>query len=162
MKIALMDIGRVVPYGRNPRRNEAAVEKVAASLTEFGWRQPIVVDREMTIIAGHTRYLAAQRLGMKKVPVHVADNLTPEQARAYRLMDNRSHEASEWDLVLLPLELKELEASGVSLEVAGFSDGELERMLGDAADEIPGGNREIDEEVLAETKKECPSCGFRW
>jgi len=162
MKIALMDIGRVIPYGRNPRRNEAAVEKVAASIKEFGWRQPIVVDGEMTIIAGHTRYLAAQRLGMKKVPVHVADNLTPEQARAYRLMDNRSHEASEWNLVLLPLELKELEAAGVSLETAGFSEGELERMLGAAADEIPGGNKEIDEEALAETKKECPSCGFRW
>ena len=162
MKIALMDIGRVIPYGRNPRRNEAAVEKVAASIKEFGWRQPIVIDGEMTIIAGHTRYLAAQRLGMKKVPVHVADNLTPEQARAYRLMDNRSHEASEWNLVLLPLELKELEAAGVSPEVAGFSDGELERMLGAAAVEIPGGNKEIDEEALAETKKECPSCGFRW
>jgi ParB-like chromosome segregation protein Spo0J len=162
MKIALMDIGRVVPYARNPRRNEAAVAKVAASLTEFGWRQPIVVDGEMTIIAGHTRYLAAQRLGMKKVPVHVADNLTPEQARAYRLMDNRSHEASEWNLVLLPLELKELEAAGISLELAGFSDGDLEQMLGAAADEIPGGNKEIDEEALAETKKECPSCGFRW
>jgi len=162
MKIALMDIGRVIPYGRNPRRNEAAVAKVAASLTEFGWRQPIVVDGEMTIIAGHTRYLAAQRLGMKKVPVHVADNLTPEQARAYRLMDNRSHESSEWNLVLLPLELKELVDAGASLESAGFSDGDLEQMLGAAADEIPGGNKEIDEEALAETKKECPSCGFRW
>ena len=105
MKVELMDIGRVIPYARNPRRNEAAVAKVAASIKEFGWRQPIVVDREMVILAGHTRYLAAQRLGMEKVPVHVAKDLTPQQARAYRIMDNRSRDASEWDLVLLPLEL---------------------------------------------------------
>jgi len=73
MKVEQIDIARVIPYARNPRKNEAAVAKVAASLKEFGWRQPIVVDSEMVIVVGHTRYLAAQQLGMEKVPVHVAE-----------------------------------------------------------------------------------------
>jgi ParB-like chromosome segregation protein Spo0J len=162
MKVELIDITRVIPYARNPRKNEAAVAKVAASIKEFGWRQPIVVDGEMVILAGHTRYLAAQRLGMEKVPVHVAKGLSPQQARAYRIMDNRSRDASEWDLVLLPLELSELKAAGVDSETAGFSDEELGAMLAPAAQEIPEGNREIDEDAFAETKSECPQCGFKW
>jgi ParB-like chromosome segregation protein Spo0J len=80
MKVVQVPIERVIPYERNPRRNEGAVSKVEASLREFGWRQPIVVDCEMVVVAGHTRLLAARRLGLAKVPVHVANDLTPEQA----------------------------------------------------------------------------------
>ena len=129
MKVALVDIKRVIPYARNPRKNAAAVAKVAASLKEFGWRQPIVVDSEMVIVVGHTRFLAAQQLGMEKVPVHVAEGLTPEQIKAYRIMDNRSHEASEWDDSLLAIELTELQDTDFDMELTGFDDDELAEKL---------------------------------
>lgn len=95
MKVELIEIGRVIPYARNPRKNEAAIAKVAASIKEYGFRQPIVVDEEMVIIAGHTRLQAAQTLALKKVPVHVATGLTPAQIKAYRLADNRTHEDAD-------------------------------------------------------------------
>src|SRR5439155_1403588 len=85
----------------SPTISDAAVAKVAASIQEFGWRQPIVVDANRVIVAGHTRLLAARKLGLKEVPVHVADNLTPAQIKAYRLMDNRSHDETSWDFALL-------------------------------------------------------------
>jgi len=129
MKVEQIDIARVIPYARNPRKNEAAVAKVAASLKEFGWRQPIVVDSEMVIVVGHTRYLAAQQLGMEKVPVHVAEGLSPSQVKAYRIMDNRSHEDSEWDDSLLALELADLKEDEFDLELTGFDDEELAEKL---------------------------------
>src|SRR5882724_8782783 len=86
-------IDRPLPYARNSRKIPArAIDKVAASIKEFGFRVPIVVDKDDVVICGHTRLLAAKKLGLREVPVHVADNLTPAQAKAYRLMDNRSHE----------------------------------------------------------------------
>jgi DNA modification methylase len=129
MNVAMVDIQRVIPYARNPRKNELAVVKVAASIKEFGWRQPIVVDSEMVIVVGHTRYLAAMQLGMEKVPVHVAEGLTPEQIKAYRIMDNRSHESSEWDDSLLSIELKELQDADFDMDLTGFDDDELAAKL---------------------------------
>jgi ParB-like chromosome segregation protein Spo0J len=93
MEVNLWPLGKITPYARNARKiPPQAVNKVAASIQEFGWRQPIVVDRQGIIICGHTRLLAAQKLGLDKAPVHVADSLTSAQVRAYRLLDNRSHE----------------------------------------------------------------------
>ena len=120
MKVELLEIGRVVPYARNPRRNDMAVAKVAASIKEYGFRQPIVVDEEMVIIAGHTRLQAAQSLGLKKVPVHVATGLSQAQIKAYRLADNRTHEDAEWDEELLAIELGELNELGFDLDLTGF------------------------------------------
>lgn len=133
MKVELIEIGRVVPYARNPRRNEMAVAKVAASIKEYGFRQPIVVDEEMVIIAGHTRLMAAQQLGLKKVPVHVATGLTQAQIKAYRLADNRTHEDAEWDEELLAIELGELNELGFDLDLTGFEAVELEKLLDGAA-----------------------------
>src|SRR4029077_6386054 len=105
LNIALWPIDKPIPYARNARKLSAqAVDKVAASIKEFGWRQPIVVDGAGVIICGHTRLLAARKLGLNEAPVHVADNLTPAQVRAYRLLDNRSHEETDWDFDLLGLE----------------------------------------------------------
>src|SRR5713101_1044202 len=102
MNIAWWPIENVRPYPRNARRiPQRAVDKVAALIREFGWRQPIVVDHKGVIVCGHVRLLAARKLGLKEVPVHVADNLTPAQVKAYRLMDNRSHDETDWDLELL-------------------------------------------------------------
>lgn len=97
------------PYERNPRKNENAVEAVAESIRRFGWQQPIVVDEEGVILAGHTRYKAAELLGLDEVPVLVARGLTEEQARAYRLADNRLAELALWDFDKLEEELGKLE-----------------------------------------------------
>jgi hypothetical protein len=141
MKIVSVPIERVVPYERNPRRNEGAVEKVASSLREFGWQQPIVVDSEMVVVAGHTRLLAARRMGLETVPVHVAENLTPEQVRAYRIADNRTGEEAEWDPELLALELGELRLSGYDLDLTGFDVDEITKALA----RIPAGETDPDD-----------------
>ena len=88
MKIEMRPIVKIFPYEKNPRKNDKAVKFVANSITQFGFRQPIVVDKDGVIIVGHTRWKAAKELGISEVPVHVAD-LTPEQARAYRIADNK-------------------------------------------------------------------------
>jgi DNA modification methylase len=120
---------RPTPYARNPRvAPEEAIAKVAASLTEYGWRQPIVVDFQGVIIAGHTRLLAAKRLGLPQVPIHVATDLSPQQVKAYRLADNRTAEESSWDLELLPLEITELADLGYDLRVLGFDPDELAKL----------------------------------
>src|SRR5688572_27498754 len=102
MKIELRNPSEIKPYPGNPRTNDSAVDAVASSLQEFGFRQPIVVDKDGVIVVGHTRWKAAQKLGLKQVPVHVAKELTEAQARAYRIADNKSAELAEWDKELLP------------------------------------------------------------
>lgn len=143
MKVELIDIGRVIPYARNSRRNEAAIAKVAASIKEYGFRQPIVVDEEMVIIAGHTRLQAAQQLGLTKVPVHTATGLTATQVKAYRLADNRTAQEAEWDDELLGLELGELAEQGFDLDLTGFDGDELEKLLS----EIDEGGLTDDDDV---------------
>jgi DNA modification methylase len=125
-------IAKVIPYARNSRKiPERAIDKVAASIKEFGFRVPIVVDKDGVIICGHTRLLAAKKLGLTQVPVHVADNLTPAQVKAYRLMDNRSHEETDWDTDLLGPELEELQALDFDLELTGFDPHEIDDFLAD-------------------------------
>src|SRR6266849_6200778 len=132
LKVCWWPIDKPIAYSRNSRKiPERAVDKVAASIKEFGWRQAIVVDKDFVIICGHTRLLAAKKLGFQEVPVHVADNLTPAQVKAYRLMDNRSHEEADWDLELLGPELEELRGLDFDLELTGFDDREIEDFLSD-------------------------------
>lgn len=108
------------PYENNPRLNEDAVDLVAASIDEFGFKQPIVVDKDLIIIAGHTRWKAAQKLGLETVPCIQADDLTPAQVKAYRLADNKVAEAAQWDLDALQLELEELDNMDFDMEPFGF------------------------------------------
>jgi ParB-like chromosome segregation protein Spo0J len=113
MKIEQWNIDKPLPYERNARKiSDVAIEKVARSTKEFGWRQPIVVDAEGVVIAGHTQLLAAESLGEKKIPVCVAADLTPEKGKAYPLADNRSHEEAEWDPDMLGAELFDLKGLG--------------------------------------------------
>lgn len=105
MKIVNKKLTDITPYENNPRRNDAAVEYVANSIREFGFKQPIVIDKDGVIVAGHTRYKAAQKLGLDEVSCVMADDLTPEQVKAYRLADNKAGEASQWDFDLLDIEL---------------------------------------------------------
>jgi DNA modification methylase len=141
MHVEERPISSIRPYSNNPRLNDAAVDAVAQSIQEFGWRQPIVVDAEGVIVCGHTRYKAALKLGLETVPVHVATDLTSEQIKAYRLADNKSAERSDWDYDLLPVELAQLKEMDYDLGPIGFSDEELRRLLqppGESPAEDPG------------------------
>src|SRR5205085_10466716 len=120
MNIEMRPIGQIRPYEYNPRLNAAAVDAVVASIREFGFRQPIVIDADGIIIVGHTRYLAAQKMGLTEVPVHVAD-LSPAKARAYRIADNATAAIAQWDYNLLPLELKGLEEMDFDLGLPGLA-----------------------------------------
>jgi DNA modification methylase len=144
MLIELRSIETITPYPQNPRKNQNAVDGVARSIKDFGFRNAIVVDRDGTIIMGHTRLLAAKQLGMTEVPVHVAGELNPEQARALRIADNKLHELAEWDTDLLNIELTELKDLGIDMSLLGWSDEELNELLAPPgtegmtdADEVP-------------------------
>lgn len=130
MQVELRSPSTIKPYAGNPRVNDGAVDAVAASLKEFGFRQPIVVDPEGVIIVGHTRWKAAQKLGLEQIPVHVARNLSPEQIKGYRLADNATNELATWDKALLPIELAELKACDYDLGLLGFEPDELAKWLG--------------------------------
>ncbi len=134
MNVIDVPVERLIPYARNPRKNAGAIDAVKASIAEFGFRQPIVVDENMVIIVGHTRLAAAKALGLATVPVHIAEGLTPAKARAYRLMDNRSSENAEWDDELLTLEFGDLKLEGYDLDLTGFNEEELARLLADEAE----------------------------
>src|SRR6188474_2621717 len=129
MLVELWPIERVKPYDRNPRLNDDAIDAVATSIKEFGFRQPIVVDAEGVIIVGHTRWKAAKKLGLAQVPVHVATDLSPEQIQAYRIADNQTATIAEWDFTLLPLELKDLLNADFDLSLLGFGKDELAELL---------------------------------
>ena len=105
MQIIDKKIGEIKPYEKNPRKNDNAVDAVASSISQFGFKNPIVIDGNNVIICGHTRYKAAQKLGLDVVPCVVADDLTEEQIKAYRLADNKVSELAEWDIDLLGEEL---------------------------------------------------------
>ena len=131
----MWNIELIKPYANNPRANDHAVDAVdavVASIREFGFRQPIVVDRHGVIIVGHTRWKAALKLGLKKVPVHVATDLSPKQIKAYRLADNKTAELADWDHDKLVQELVELEKLGFDFEPVGFTADELQDLLGTA------------------------------
>ena len=108
MKVVEKKLSEIKPYENNPRNNDDAVQYVANSLKKFGWKQPIVIDKDGVIVAGHTRYRAALQLGMKTAPCVVADDLTEEEIRGYRLADNKTAEMAGWNFPLLDLELAEI------------------------------------------------------
>ncbi len=118
MQIKMVPITDIVPYENNPRKNADAVQYVKNSIKEFGFRIPMVLDAENVIVCGHTRYLAAQELGMTEVPCTYADDLTEEQIKAFRLADNKTAEMSAWDFEKLELELSEL--PGIDMADFGF------------------------------------------
>lgn len=109
MNVIEKNISDVKPYEKNPRKNDAAVSAVANSIREFGFKVPIVIDKSGTIIAGHTRYKAALQLGLQKIPCVIADDLTKEQVKAFRLADNKVGEIAEWDFNMLESEIAEIE-----------------------------------------------------
>lgn len=147
MEITLTKPSDVRAYERNPRDNSEAIEKVAASIREYGWTQPIVVDEEGIILAGHTRHLAAQELGLRQVPVYWARGLTEAQKKAYRIMDNRSGEIADWDNDMLRKELEELSQFDFDMELTGFDLDELAKLTGDSLLQFAGETDELDIEM---------------
>jgi len=127
MQIQLIETNKLLPYINNPRKN-LNIDKVASSIKEFGFQQPIVVDKEFVIIVGHTRFEAAKKLGIEKVPVQIAD-LTKNQTKAYRIADNRLNQDANWDTKLLGLEFNDLLSENFDLDTLGFSNDELDNLL---------------------------------
>ena len=121
MKVEEIKLSDLKPYENNPRKNDRAVEPVANSIKEFGFKVPIVINKDNVIIAGHTRYKAAKKLGMKTVPCIKADDLSEEKVKAFRLADNKVSELAEWDAELLDLEFEDLDLSpDIDMELFGF------------------------------------------
>lgn len=152
MNIVIKKVEELKPYENNPRINDDAVKYVAESIKQFGFKQPCVITKDNVLVVGHTRTLAAKKLGIKEVPCIVADDLTEEQIKAYRLADNRVSQFSEWDLDKLNIELDDLKTD-FNLEDLGFSaflDDEIDyNGEPDLKDKNSGGEKEI----------ECPYCG---
>lgn len=147
----MVSVADIIPYENNPRKNADAVQYVKNSIEQFGFKIPMVLDAENVIVCGHTRFLAAQELGMKEVPCTYADDLTEEQIKAFRLADNKTSEMSGWDFEKLELELSEL--PGIDMADFGFQNTEFdENALGDLFTDAPAKEKEP-------KKIQCPHCG---
>ena len=146
MDIQEIEIDKIIPYINNPRKN-LNVDKVASSIKEFGFQQPIVVDKSNTIIVGHTRFEAAKKLGITKVPVQIAD-LSDTQAKAYRIADNRLNQDASWDTKLLNIEFNDLLSKDYNLDSLGFTTDELDTLfLKSSEDADIGLNENIEEDL---------------
>jgi ParB-like chromosome segregation protein Spo0J len=153
MKVIEKKLSEIKPYENNPRNNEDAVQYVANSLKKFGWKQPIVIDKDGVIVAGHTRYRAAESLGMKTVPCVIADDLTEEEIRGYRLADNKTAEMAGWNFPLLDLELAEITTFDMAdFGFADFNHDDIDDFFENAD------NVEKEEKLHVIT---CPHCGER-
>ena len=150
-----MPIQNIIPYEGNPRRNDSAIPKVARLIREFGWQQPIVVDRRNVVIVGHTRLMAGRLLGHQAVPVVVAAHLTPKQAKAYRLADNRSGEEAQWMPELLAAEIEDLRGASFDLELTSFEPGELSKLRIDDGDGPEKKERKLSDSLRFQVVVDC-------
>ena len=154
-------IDKLVEYARNPRKNDHAVDRVAAAIREFGFRVPVVAKSDGTVVDGHLRLKAAKKLGLTEVPVVLADDMTDLQIKAFRLSVNKMAELAEWDDELLALELGELHAADFDMALLGFDASELSIKMGMGADFTPG--TEEDQSRLDEKSPiTCPACGHEF
>ena len=157
MNIVYRPLDDLIPYTRNPRNTEKAVDKVAASIQAFGFLVPIVLDKDNVIVAGHVRLLAARKLGLTEVPTVTADDLTEDQIRAYRLVDNRVAEMAVWDEPLLG-EAMDFIGDEVDMMEFGFD------MTAQERNERIDTGMEFDEDDFGDEafEYECPECGFHF
>ena len=154
MQIEYWAIDRLIPYARNPRKNDDAVPKMAGLIKEFGFKVPIVARSDGEVIDGHLRLKAAQKLGLKEVPVVLADEWTPAQVKAFRLAVNKSAEWAEWDEELLKLELDELKLDEFDLPLIGFDDALQDKIASDMIDKEYKEELAIIVECDSETEQE--------
>ena len=127
-------LDRLVEYARNPRKNDAVVDRMCSAIAEFGFRIPIVARSDGTVVDGHLRLKAARKLGLENIPVVLADELTNSQIKAFRLLANRSANWAEWDDELLHLELEDLREADFDLDLTGFDSADLDRLLAKVGD----------------------------
>ncbi len=155
MKIIYKNIEDIIPYENNPRHNDNAVEYVANSIKQFGFKVPIIIDKENVIVTGHTRLKAAEKLGMKEVPVIMADDLTEDQIKAFRIADNKVSEYSTWDNERLDLELEDI---NLDMSEFGFEDLDLTVIDNDPEDETTDSHFSYKEQygviVMCKTEEE--------
>ena len=128
MKIVERKVSELIPYENNPRRNDDAVQYVVNSIREFGFKVPLVIDKDGVVVTGHTRLKAAEELGMETVPCVIADDLTPEQAKQFRLVDNKTAEMAGWDYGMLDIELDEI-GDLIDMSQFGFETMEVDDMI---------------------------------
>jgi ParB family chromosome partitioning protein len=131
MEIISVPISDIVPYENNPRKNDGAVDIVAKSIKEFGFLVPVILDNLNVIVAGHTRVKAGIKLGLTEVPVIYAENLSNEQIKAFRIMDNKTSEYADWDTELLKTELEKLKELNFDLDLTGFNEIEASKIISD-------------------------------
>jgi ParB-like chromosome segregation protein Spo0J len=156
MEIVYKNLSELKPYENNPRDNDGAVDIVAKSIKAFGFKVPIIIDSDNVIVAGHTRYKAAEELRIESVPCIIADDLSPEQVNAFRLVDNKTSEFSEWDIEKLQKELSE-----ISVDLSEFG---LERIGDMIHEELENTSQELPTSDYndSEFDCECPRCGFKF
>lgn len=161
MQIYDKRLDEIKPYENNPRHNDNAVDAVANSIREFGFKVPLVVDSDGVIVAGHTRYKAAKKLGLQTVPCLVADDLTQEQVNAFRLADNKVGELATWDLDTLKVELDNI--GEIDLSGMGFDLTLHDEYTDEPTQSIDGGG-EINIDDFSDNKFSCtcPKCGFKF
>jgi ParB-like chromosome segregation protein Spo0J len=167
--LELVAVEKLVPYANNARTHTPAqIAKLRASLREFGFINPVIIDRDYGIIAGHGRVLAAQAEEIKEVPCVFADHLTDAQKKAYILADNRSALDAGLDEELLRIEIESLQGADFDVSLTGFDEKEISDLFGGELDqeteERPAENKEFEEEEFGdeEFEHECPRCGFRF
>ena len=136
IQVIYKDVDELIPYINNPRLNDNAVDAVASSIKNFGFKNPIVIDSDNEIINGHTRLKAAKKLGLDTVPVIIADDLTEAQKKAFRLADNKVSEIAEWDIDMLELELNELSDLDIDIDMEEFGFEVIENIKSEEADEL--------------------------
>ena len=131
LKIVYVPVDKIKPYKDNPRDNTKAIKKVAESIKNFGFRVPLVLDKKYVIVTGHTRYLAAKELGLEKIPCVIAEDLSKEKIKAYRIADNKVSEYATWNESLLASEMDALKEMGIDLDETGFSEIEIMELTED-------------------------------
>ena len=157
-------VEKLIPYARNPRKNDEQVDRMAAAIKEFGFRIPIVAKSDGAVVDGHLRLKAALKLDMEKVPVVLADELSDAQVKAFRILANRSANWAEWDEELLKLELEELHDDGFDLALTGFEPIELDRVMYGSEQTVGEGAEELNIEDYEDEafEHECPRCKFKF
>src|SRR3954451_16568008 len=129
MQIESWSIEKLIPYARNPRKNDAAVDRMCGSIREFGFKIPVLARSDGEVVDGHLRLKAARKLGITDIPVLLCDEWTPAQVKAFRLMVNRSVTWANWDEELLAIELQELSVADFNLDLTGFDAHEIDALL---------------------------------
>ena len=168
-KYFLMEVDKLIPYARNARtHSEVQIAQIAASIKEFGFLSPAIISKDNTILCGHGRYYAAQKLGLEKIPCIQEEYLTEAQKRAYILADNKISQNAGWDEELLKIEIADLQGEDFDVALTGFEDYEITDLFAvheeHHREEKQVENKEYDEEEFGdeEFEHECPRCGFKY